>query len=143
MTFLVDVRMRSHRLLLVAAVAACAHGTSAPGAPAVVIVPPSEPRELLPDQQVQQVLNRLAFGARPGDAEKVRAMGVDRWIALQLTPDRIGDQAAEQLTGHYETLNASTTDLIETYRQVQQARRREQMQLRADGDTTASKQDAR
>jgi uncharacterized protein (DUF1800 family) len=114
---------------------------SAPAAQAAFAV--SEPRELLPDEQVQQVLNRLAFGARPGDAEKVRAMGVDRWIALQLTPDRIGDQAAEQLTGHYETLNASTTDLIETYRQVQQARRREQMQLRADGDTTASKQDAR
>src|SRR4051812_21158341 len=78
---------------------------SAPAAQAAFAV--SEPRELLPDEQVQQVLNRLAFGARPGDAEKVRAMGVDRWIALQLTPDRIGDQAAEQLTGHYETLNAS------------------------------------
>src|SRR3954468_14998168 len=124
-----------------AAVPASTQTRSAPAAQAAFAV--SEPRELLPDEQVQQVLNRLAFGARPGDAEKVRAMGVDRWIALQLTPDRIGDQAAEQLTGHYETLNASTTDLIETYRQVQQARRREQMQLRADGDTTASKQDAR
>src|SRR3954451_22639186 len=129
-------------------IAACSAGVpgstqtrSAPVANAVFAV--SEPRELLPDEQVQQVLNRLAFGARPGDAEKVRAMGIDRWIALQLTPDRIDDAAAEQLTGHYETLNARTTDLIETYRQVQQARRREQMQLRADGDTTASKQDAR
>jgi uncharacterized protein (DUF1800 family) len=124
-----------------AAVPASTQTRSAPVAQAAFAV--SEPRELLPDEQVQQVLNRLAFGARPGDAEKVRAMGVDRWIALQLTPDRIGDEAAEQLTGHYETLNARTTDLIETYRQVQQARRREQMQLRADGDTTASKQDAR
>jgi uncharacterized protein (DUF1800 family) len=103
----------------------------------------SEPRELLPDEQVQQVLNRLAFGARPGDAEKVRAMGVDRWIALQLTPDRIDDRAADQLVGHYETLNAGTAELVETFRQVQQARRREQMQLRADGDTAASKRDAR
>ena len=103
----------------------------------------SEPRELLPDEQVQQVLNRLAFGARPGDADNVRAMGVDRWIALQLTPDRIDDAAAEQLVGHYETLNARTSDLVETFRQVQQARRREQMQLRADGDTSANKRDAR
>jgi uncharacterized protein (DUF1800 family) len=124
-----------------AGVPASTQARSAPVAQALFAV--SEPRELLPDEQVQQALNRLAFGARPGDAEKVRAMGVDRWIALQLTPDRIGDEAAEQLTGHYETLNASTTDLIETYRQVQQARRREQMQLRADGDTTASKRDAR
>jgi len=100
------------------------------------------PRELLPDEQVQQVLNRLAFGARPGEAEQVRAMGVDRWIALQLTPERIDDKAADELVGHYETLNASTSDLVETFRQVQQARRREQMQLTANGDT-ASKREAR
>jgi uncharacterized protein (DUF1800 family) len=102
----------------------------------------AEPRDLLPDEQVQQVLNRLAFGPRPGDAERVRAMGVDRWIALQLTPDRIDDGAAEQLVSHYETLNTSTSDLVEMFRQVQQARRREQMQLRQEGDT-ASKRDAR
>jgi uncharacterized protein (DUF1800 family) len=142
--------MRSSRLsfALVALVAACSAGApastqtrSSPVAEPVFAV--SEPRELLPDEQVQQVLNRLAFGARPGDAEKVRAMGVDRWIASQLTPARIDDAAAEQLVGHYETLNANTADLVETFRQVQQARRREQMQLRADGDTTASKRDAR
>jgi len=107
-----------------------------------IVVTSSEPREQLPDEQVQQVLNRLSYGARPGDAEKVRAMGVDRWISLQLAPDRIDDAAAEQLVAGYETLHASTADLVETFRQVQQARRREQMQLRAEGDT-ASKRDAR
>ena len=91
----------------------------APVAAAVFAV--SEPRELLPDEQVQQVLNRLAFGARPGDAEKVRTMGVDRWIGQQLTPDRVDDAAAEQLVGHYQTLNASTADLVETFRQEQAA----------------------
>ncbi|HKN65103.1 MAG TPA: DUF1800 domain-containing protein [Gemmatimonadaceae bacterium] len=142
--------MRSSRLsfALVALVVACSAGVpastqtrSSPVAEPVFAV--SETRELLPDEQVQQVLNRLAFGARPGDAEKVRAMGVDRWIALQLAPARIDDAAAEELVGHYQTLNANTADLVETFRQVQQARRREQMQLRADGDTTASKRDAR
>jgi uncharacterized protein (DUF1800 family) len=102
---------------------------------------PAEPRDLLPDEQVQQALNRLAFGPRPGDAEKVRAMGVDRWIALQLTPERIPDAAGEQLVSHYETLNAKTSDLVESFRELQQARRRAQMQLRAEGDT-ASKGDA-
>src|SRR3982750_1453314 len=58
--------------------AACAGSPAVGGMPAVVVVPPSAPRELLPDQQVQQVLNRLAFGPRPGDAERVRALGVDR-----------------------------------------------------------------
>ena len=138
--------MRSTRLSLALLALAGACSASVPGSPqtrAEPVYAVSEPRELLPDEQVQQVLNRLAFGARPGDAENVRAMGVDRWIALQLTPARIDDAAAEQLVGHYETLNASTADLVETFRQVQQARRREQMQLRADGDTSASRRDAR
>ena len=94
-----------------------------------IVVMSSEPREQLPDEQVQQVLNRLSYGARPGDAEKVRATGVDKWIAMQLAPERIDDAAAEQLVAHYETLHESTGDLVETFRQVQQARRREQMQL--------------
>src|SRR6478672_6865911 len=45
---------------------------------------PSLAREQTADQQVQHVLNRLAFGPRPGDVEAVRALGVDRWIAQQL-----------------------------------------------------------
>jgi len=138
--------------LTAAALAACSSGppigsTGRPAprpAPAAkpIVVMSSEPREQLPDEQVQQVLNRLSYGSRPGDAEKVRAMGVDRWIATQLAPERIDDAAAEQLVSHYETLRESTGDLVETFRQVQQARRREQMQLKAEGDT-AGKRDAR
>ncbi|MFL5614693.1 MAG: DUF1800 domain-containing protein [Gemmatimonadaceae bacterium] len=143
-------RLPRHILGIVAVLlAACSAGVSVatqsrtPPVAQPSFAMPSEPRELLPDEQVQQVLNRLAFGGRPGDAEKVRTMGVDRWISMQLTPDRIDDAATDDLLRHYETLNASTPDLVETFRQVQQARRREQMQLRADGDTSASKRDAR
>ena len=69
-------------------------------------------------------------------------MGVDRWISMQLTPEHIDDPIAEQLASHYATLNAPTSELVETFRQVQQARRRKQMQLRQEGDT-AAKRDAR
>ena len=34
-----------------------------------------------------QALNRLTFGPRPGDVQQVTAMGVDRWIDLQLHPE--------------------------------------------------------
>jgi uncharacterized protein (DUF1800 family) len=34
-------------------------------------------------------LDRLAFGARPGEVEATRAMGVDRWIEAQLRPASI------------------------------------------------------
>ncbi|HEY9225031.1 MAG TPA: DUF1800 family protein, partial [Gemmatimonadaceae bacterium] len=54
-------------------------------------------RELLPEEQIQQVLNRLAFGPRAGDVAAVRAMGVDQWIEQQLHPEKINDTAAERI----------------------------------------------
>ena len=44
------------------------------------------------DRAVSHVLNRVAFGARPGDVERVRAIGIDRYIDLQLHPERIPDR---------------------------------------------------
>ena len=52
-------------------------------------------RDLTTDQQVLQVLDRAAFGPRPGDVARVRRLGVDRWIAEQLTPDGIDDGAMD------------------------------------------------
>jgi uncharacterized protein (DUF1800 family) len=43
-----------------------------------------------PDR-VDQALNRLTFGPRPGDAERVKAMGLKKWIDLQLHPGRIAE----------------------------------------------------
>jgi len=40
-----------------------------------------------------QGLQRLTFGPRPGEVDRVAAMGVDKWIELQLHPDRIDDNA--------------------------------------------------
>lgn len=39
------------------------------------------------DPKVLHVLNRLSFGARPGDVQKVAQMGVDCYIQQQLSPD--------------------------------------------------------
>ncbi|HEY3160699.1 MAG TPA: DUF1800 domain-containing protein [Vicinamibacterales bacterium] len=41
------------------------------------------------------MLNRLTFGERPGDADRVRAIGLAAWIDQQLHPSRIDDRAAE------------------------------------------------
>ena len=45
--------------------------------------------KLSPEQRIRQALNRLTFGARPGDIEEVRKLGVEKWIELQLHPERI------------------------------------------------------
>src|SRR2546430_14740547 len=46
-------------------------------------------------KRAQHALNRLTFGPRPGDIEKVTAMGVDKWIELQLNPEKIDDSALQ------------------------------------------------
>jgi uncharacterized protein (DUF1800 family) len=72
---------------------------------------PSAPREQTADQQVQHVLNRLAFGARPGDVQAVREMGVDAWMAKQLQPQNIPDAAMDAFLVHFPSLNAKGAEL--------------------------------
>jgi len=63
--------------------------------PAKSVIARSDVRELPADQQIIQALNRLTFGAKPGDILKVRAMGVDKWIDQQLQPRKINDDAMD------------------------------------------------
>jgi uncharacterized protein (DUF1800 family) len=72
-------------------------------------------RELDANQQVAQALSRLTFGARPGDAARVQAMGVDRWIDRQLHPDRIDDAATDQFLSQYGTLSLSSREIYERF----------------------------
>ncbi len=46
-------------------------------------------RKLAKDRKPEHTLNRLAFGARPGDVEHVQKIGLDKWIDGQLHPERI------------------------------------------------------
>src|SRR6266550_7792237 len=73
--------------------------------------------KLSEDQRILHVLNRLGFGARPGDVERVRAMGIDNYIAQQLSPEKINDSASEAKLQNLETLRMSTADLYEKYPQ--------------------------
>jgi len=66
------------------------------------------------EQRIRHVLARLSFGARPGDAERVRALGVEAYIAQQLDPDAIDDSALEPRL-KLPTLALATPTLIEQY----------------------------
>ncbi|WP_396208586.1 DUF1800 family protein, partial [Gemmatimonas sp.] len=72
-------------------------------------------REQTADQQVQHVLNRLAFGPRPQDVATVRQMGVDAWVAQQLRPERVADPSVEPLLRQYRTLSYSADQLLQEY----------------------------
>src|SRR6185369_2893275 len=60
--------------------------------------------KLSADQRALHVLNRLGFGARPGDVERVKSMGVEKYIELQLNPEKIDDSASEAKLENLNTL---------------------------------------
>lgn len=133
-------------LFAVAMVGGCAtRGSQARDADAPMAYAPSDavPGELLPDEQVQHILNRLAFGARPGDVAAVRAMGVNRWIQQQLRPEAINDARADALTARYPALAGDRAELVRLYGAAQQARNEAQRRMAAQGDTSATQRDAR
>src|SRR6266404_699057 len=77
--------------------------------------------ELSPDEAILHALNRLAYGPRPGDVERVRQKGLAKWIEEQLNPGAIDDKTLEARLQNYPTLRLSTTKLIEEYPQPKQA----------------------
>jgi uncharacterized protein (DUF1800 family) len=93
-------------------------------------------REQTADEQVKQVLNRVAFGARPGDVERVRAMGVDKWIDMQLSPQKIDDRATEQFVSRFPVLAMSPTQLLEEYPQRQQLIRSKRQAMARNGQSS-------
>ena len=60
-------------------------------------------------------LNRLTFGPRPGDVEHVMSVGVEKWIELQLHPDKIDDSALAVRLSPLRTLRMSTHELVENF----------------------------
>jgi uncharacterized protein (DUF1800 family) len=67
-------------------------------------------------------LNRLAFGPRPGDVQQVMAMGVDRWIDLQLHPEKISDSGMEARLASFRTLHMSSHEIVEEFPDNQMVR---------------------
>jgi uncharacterized protein (DUF1800 family) len=56
-------------------------------------------------------VDRLTFGPRPGDVQAVMAMGVDKWIELQLHPEKIDNAALDARLGPYRTLHMSPREM--------------------------------
>jgi uncharacterized protein (DUF1800 family) len=76
-----------------------------------------QPVESASNEQKRAVhaLNRLTFGPRPGDLQQVMAMGVDRWIDLQLHPEKIADKEMDARLASLHTLRMSTKEILEDF----------------------------
>lgn len=73
------------------------------------------------DSQILHVLNRLSFGAAPGDVEAVRKMGIDTYIEQQLHPDLLHrSPELDSRLSDLSTLNATTTQLAEKFEPPQE-----------------------
>jgi len=70
---------------------------------------------LTEEQKILHVLNRLGFGARPGDVERVKRIGLDKYIDQQLNPGSIDDSSTEAKVKNLDVFNLSTSEIFAKY----------------------------
>ncbi len=90
---------------------------------ALILALPAGAAELSAEQQAAHVLNRLAFGPKPGDIERVAQMGVKRYIDSQLDPQGIDyppELAARllKLETPHRSAGAAMAEFVEMRREV-------------------------
>jgi uncharacterized protein (DUF1800 family) len=90
--------------------------------------------ELSPEEAIQHALNRLAYGPRPGDVERIKQMGLSKWIDQQLNPNSIEDKSVEARLENYPTLRMSSAKLIQDYPQPKQAAKQAAKAAQNGGD---------
>jgi uncharacterized protein (DUF1800 family) len=90
------------------------------------------------DTTIVHVLNRIGFGPAPGDVEKVRRLGLERYIDQQLHPERIADNGVQTRLSGLTTIGMSSRAIAEEYElPALEARRERQKQMKAEGDAGA------
>ena len=67
------------------------------------------------DKTILHVLNRVGFGARPGDVERVRQQGLATYIERQLRPEKIDDAEVRGRLASLPTLQLSSRELAGEY----------------------------
>lgn len=78
-------------------------------------IPAEAKKPLTEEQKIIHVLNRLGYGARPGDVERVKAIGLQKYIDQQLNPSTIDDSAVEAKVKNFEVFNMTTAEVFAKY----------------------------
>jgi uncharacterized protein (DUF1800 family) len=81
-------------------------------------------QKLTEEQRIVHVLNRLGFGVRPGDMERVRKIGLEAYVEQQLNPGKLDDSVVEAKLKNMPTLQMSNGELLAKYPQPGQLLRR-------------------
>jgi uncharacterized protein (DUF1800 family) len=64
---------------------------------------------------VAHVLDRIGFGAKPGDVERVQKVGLTAYIEEQLHPEKIADESLTMQLEQYSTITMSSKELADKY----------------------------
>lgn len=75
----------------------------------------SASKNLSAEQKAIHLLDRITFGARPGDIERVMKTGWEKFLDEQLHPERIADTAIEQKLKGIESIHLSNAELANYY----------------------------
>ena len=67
------------------------------------------------DGAIGHVISRTTFGARPGDAEHIRSIGLERYIDEQLHPERLADAGVEARLVGLTTLRMSSRQIADEF----------------------------
>jgi uncharacterized protein (DUF1800 family) len=72
--------------------------------------------KLTKDQQALHALDRLTFGPRPDDVERIKKLGLKKWLDQQLHPERIPENSAlESQLQPLESLRMTPLEAIQHY----------------------------
>jgi uncharacterized protein (DUF1800 family) len=100
-----------------------------------LVTPPVAAQEGLGNASAQaaalHVLNRIAYGPRPGDVEAVEKMGVQTYIEEQLHPETIDDSQVDREIAQFDLLQMSGPELAKLYFDEQKQHLKEARRLAA------------
>jgi len=97
------------------------------------------------DKTIVHVLNRLGFGPAPGDVERLRRMGLDKYIDQQLRPETLADAGMAARLSGLDTLAKSSRELAEDYfgPALMERRRMKEQAAAQPADQATNKRDMR
>jgi uncharacterized protein (DUF1800 family) len=73
-------------------------------------------KKLSKDEQILHALDRLTFGPRPGDVERVKKIGLKKWLFEQLHPDRMDENPVlEARLQALESLRMTPLETVQHY----------------------------
>src|SRR5215471_8106657 len=74
-----------------------------------------QPAELSDHDRALHALERLTFGPRPGDLERVLSVGLSQWIDQQLNPASISNSLLDSRLAQYRTLRMQPRELAQAF----------------------------